>query len=116
MISSEYSWSDETILDLNICRIRQIVKAIETRLKARELKRDLVAEWQTKTLAGFIAGTVKVPKGKTNPLAKAVDKIKLVRDEDMPDEEENRAPQANPAGTFEQLSHGFKGRPQDDVQ
>lgn len=82
------------------------MKAIEIRIKARELKRDLVAEWQTKTLASFIAGTVKVPKGRTNPLAKAVDKIKLVHDEDRP--KESAKPASNPTGTFEQLSQGFK--------
>lgn len=119
MISSEYGWADETILDLYVCRLRQIVSAVELRIKQRELKRDLVTEWQTKTLASFIAGTVKVPKGKNNPLAKAVDKIRLVDDRDMPEEPEvdregprdNRA--SNPVGTFEQLSRGFKPRPQD---
>lgn len=124
MISSQYNWTDERILDLPICRIRQIVKDIEKRLKAERLRQDLVLEWQTRTLAAFISGTVRVEKGSKNPLLEAVKDIKLVQDpgkpkavEKQPSEEhslewimEHGSPTAdNSTGSFERAMQGFGG-------
>lgn len=120
-------------MDLPVCRMRQIVKSIEQRTKLQKARDDMVVEWQTKTLANFIANTVKVPKGKQNPLVKAVESIRLV---DMKELEDGTIPytpeqidpaddpavyveqgsqvaeQRNSPGSFERLLNGFREAPQ----
>lgn len=118
MISTEYGWTDERIFDLPICRLRQIIKTVEERRKAQQKVKNALLEWQTKTLAMFVAHTVQVPKGKSNPLLKAVDKISLNKDE----KRDNSAVEADPEvfveegsqtaqnhiGSFERVLGGFK--------
>jgi hypothetical protein len=107
--------------------MRQIVKDIESRQKAQRLRRELVVEWQTKTLASFIANTVQV-KG-SNPLLKAVDKVRLVdkkelegmtqqsgpKPEDDPEiyveQGSQIAESRNKPGSFEALLQGFRETP-----
>lgn len=101
-------------------RLRQITAVIEQRQKAQRLHRGALIEWQTKTLASFIAATVPVEKGKGgNPLAKAAEKVRLrleddegVADNDVPMEvwlEEGSQTAENSEGSFEQLMRGFGG-------
>lgn len=54
-ISSEYGWTDDTILDLTLARLRQILAAIAERTYARLHREDERTEWQTSRLAEFTA-------------------------------------------------------------
>lgn len=105
------------MLDLPVCRLRQIVAVIGERQKHERLYNQTISEWQTRTTVQFIAATVPVDKGKKNPLADAADKVRLrMEDEkgqspsDVPMEEfiEKGSPVAeNQAGSFEALMGGF---------
>lgn len=68
LISSEYGWSDEQILDTPVTRLRQVVAAIYRRQKWALRARGALVEWQTKALASVIAATVPIAQGKKNPL------------------------------------------------
>lgn len=91
-----------------------------------QLRTDIVTEWQTKTIASFIAGTVRMEKGQENPLLKAVEQIKLVN-QDRTGRPENRqaassemsleeimekgsptAADQNGIGSFERALRGFR--------
>lgn len=57
LISSEYGWDDEIILDKTLKRLRQITASIaERKLTARRENR-LIASWQTRSLAMVMAST-----------------------------------------------------------
>jgi hypothetical protein len=128
MIASEYSWTDDIIMDLTVRRTVQILKSIQERRKVAKLERDLAIEWQTKVLAGFIAGTVPVEKGKKNPLAAEVRNIRLVSDQIKEEFAGPEKPEADPevfveegsqvaaernkVGSWERLHQGFREVPQ----
>lgn len=103
-----------------ICTLRQKIAVIEDRRKQERLYTKTIAEWQTRTLAQFIAATVPTDKGKTNKLAQAAEKIRLrleddegAADDDTPMDvfiEEGSKVAENPTGSFERLTSGFGGR------
>lgn len=70
MISAQYGWTDETIFDLHVGRLRQVSAAIEERLKIEAEVRAADVEWSTKTISQFVAAAAMTGKGKSNPLAK----------------------------------------------
>lgn len=80
MIQSEYGWSDAALLDMPICRFRQILYVAQERISALRKHGEMVVDLQTRAIVAFIAGTVKVEKGKKNPLADAASKFKLFDD------------------------------------
>lgn len=55
LISSEYGWDDEVILDKTLKRIRQILAAITLRRKEEERQQRLIISWQTRSLAMVMA-------------------------------------------------------------
>jgi hypothetical protein len=55
LISSEYGWDDEVILDKTLRRIRQITVDISLRLESRRKERRLELSWQTRSLAMVMA-------------------------------------------------------------
>jgi len=128
MISAEYHWTDEHILDLTLRRVVQILAAIKERHRVIRLERHAVIEWQTKTLASFIANTVPVAKGKTNKLVAEVRNIKLVNEDDREKFSNKPAPDADPEvfveegsqvavdrnkpGSWERLHRGFREVPE----
>lgn len=127
IIASEYHWTDDYILDLTVRRIIQILESVKERHRVLRLERNVVTEWQTKVLAGFIANTVPTAKGKKNPLVAEVSKIKLVSDKDRTDFSSGPKPEADPevfveegsqvaadrnkVGSWERLHRGFKETP-----
>lgn len=58
LISSEYHWVDEQILDLSLTRFRQIFAAIKERKWGEALQRKELSAWQIRTVCEFIACTV----------------------------------------------------------
>lgn len=61
LISSEYGWDDEVILDKTLRRIRQIVAAVALRKQEQERLERLKLSWQTRSLAMVIAATGSNP-------------------------------------------------------
>lgn len=57
LISSEYGWDDDTILDKSLRRIRQIIAAIAIRKSHLQREHRLLISWQTRSLAMVIAGS-----------------------------------------------------------
>lgn len=77
MISSEYGWTDETILDLTIGRIRQVSAAITERKLAEEKKNRSLLAWQTRTICQFLAAANQSMEGGENHLLNAASEISL---------------------------------------
>jgi len=117
-VQSEYGWDDERVLDLPVCRLRQIIANVESRRKSLRLYNNTITEWQTRTLAQFIAATV--PEG-GKALQKEAAKIRLrvedekgSADDDTPMEkyiEEGSQVADNAVGSYERLMQGFGGIP-----
>lgn len=55
LISSEYNWDDEVILDKTLRRIRQILAAITYRKQEQTRTERLMLSWQTRSLAMVIS-------------------------------------------------------------
>ena len=93
---------------------------IEARQKVQRLYRNTITEWQTRTLAQFIAATIDTG-GKKNPVAEEALKIRLrmedeagKSDDDTPIEqiiEEGSKTASNSTGSYERLMAGFGGLP-----
>ncbi len=122
LIQSEYGWSDERVLELPVCRLRQIARSIEDRLKAVSREHRDVVDLQTRAVVTFIAGTVRVEKGKRNHLLEQANKFKLFADSadpsgvqstdsvDRPEVFVEQGSQVadNRPGSFEALMQGFR--------
>lgn len=54
-MSSEYGWNDETIGNLPVARLRQIVANIRVRRWVADRQRRLDTSWLGRTLASYIA-------------------------------------------------------------
>lgn len=102
-----------------VCRLRQAVANIEARRKGERQYRNIIAEWQTRTIAQFIAATVPVEKGKRNTLAEEAEKIRLRLEDEKGTSESDAPPEVfveegsqvakNAAGSYERLMAGFGG-------
>lgn len=77
MISSEYGWTDETILDLTLGRIRQIAAAITERKLAEDKREKSLIEWQTRLICAFIAHSNPPMDGAENHLANYAAEISI---------------------------------------
>lgn len=91
LISSEYGWSDDQILDLTLTRMRQITTAIQQRHYLRHRQSRLVTSWQTRTLAQFIALTIPTEGGK-NPVLDFAATLDLDGDMASAEPDEKRLP------------------------
>lgn len=77
LISFEYKWSDDVILDLPLCRIRQIMANIHLRKKEDFKIQASVAEWQTKVLASFIVSSGMADEDGRTQLHDAIRELSL---------------------------------------
>lgn len=75
-VQAEYGWDDDTVLDMRISRLTQIVAAIRYRHYAKFKNERRVTEWQTRMLSAFIAQTVQDDKGRAQ-LLKEANKISI---------------------------------------
>ena len=68
--------------------------------------RQALAAWQTRTLAQFIAATVPIEKGKSNPLMKEAEKVglDLITDSHQSADPVREEPKV---GSMERLLRGF---------
>src|SRR6185437_16310187 len=74
LLSHEYGWTDEYILDLPLCRLRQCIAAASARRRAGALARLKLAELQVKTVCSFIGAQAWIDTDQTggrNPLVEA---------------------------------------------
>lgn len=122
LIQAEYGWGDAVLLDMPLRRLRQCVAAINERMKLIDERRRRMVEWQTRSLASFIAATIPAgKKGEKNPLLEAAHNLSMTGNPDIPTETVDefdpanheaavrRAAGRNPRGSFERL---MKGMPQ----
>jgi hypothetical protein len=122
VVQAQYGWTDEQVLDIPICRLRQIAATVEARLKSERLYHQTITEWQTRTLAQFIAATVQMEKkGQKNPLMAEASKIRLrlegdddesLSGDDVPPEvyiEQGSQVAQNDNGSYERLRSAFAG-------
>lgn len=56
LISKEYGWTDDQIMELPIRTLRQKIAAINRRLYMKRREDISLVSWQTRQLASFIAG------------------------------------------------------------
>jgi hypothetical protein len=77
-LSSEYAWAtDETILDLRIGRLVQIMAHLRAR-KEQEMKlRHAELEWQTRAITTFISNTIEDNKAREQ-LVKQANKLTIM--------------------------------------
>lgn len=91
LIQSEYNWRDSEILEIPICRVRQMIEIIQQR-KTEELRFNArIAEWQAKNIVvGLSALSEHKEQGKAfNSLLK---KMRLpLADEEEPTIIDNRS-------------------------
>lgn len=76
-MSEAYGWTDEEINNLTLRRFRQVTAAIRRRRYLEDRERKSLLSWQTRTLAGFIAGGYQIEEGKENPGLELVKKIAI---------------------------------------
>lgn len=79
LVSQQYGWRDEDILDLPLCRLRQIADTIQRRLELDRHERLKVAEWQTRSLASFVASTAGA-WGDASELVRAAQELSITGD------------------------------------
>lgn len=117
------------IMELPICRVRQIVAAVTERRSTLLARERVHLEWQTKSLCAFIAQTVQSPRA-AKSLLREVDRLTL-----FPGAEKRAAPVPSlpvsgevdvvragsdaavssahpvsaPPGSYERLMAGFRG-------
>jgi hypothetical protein len=107
-------------METAVCRLRQMVANIEARRKAARQHQQTIAEWQTRTLATFIAATVpQEKKGAKNPLLEEAQKVRLQMEgeeseddkaKDVPPEvfiEQGSQVAQNRNGSYERLRRAF---------
>lgn len=116
MVSKEYGWTDDVIMDLTVSRLRQILAAIERRSYLEQRRQTSLISWQTRQLATFIAAGYMTDGKKGNPAIKAAQSLAFDDIEAAQLEEaEIRATQQprvteNKAGSFERFM-GSMGSP-----
>lgn len=105
LISSEYGWDSEKILDLPIRRFRQVVATITERLTIKREFENKRALSHTKIICSFIAHTVPIEEGQENPL------LKLAQQIGEPEQKETKASPADvEAGSYERFMAAFGGK------
>lgn len=105
LISSEYGWDSEAILNLPIRRFRQIVATISERIITNRDIENKRALSHTKIICSFIASTVPVEEGKENQL------LKLAQTLGEPEQTKTKDPAVDvEAGSYERFMSAFGGK------
>ena len=91
LIAHEYGWTDEHILDLPLCRLRQVVDALRRRRVSEQLERIRLTEWETRVTCSFIAAQaglwMDLKQGQANPMMNAALAISIMPEEKTPEEQ-----------------------------
>ena len=75
LIASEYGYSEESLHDLTLARIRQCVAAITERKTLEDRKQKDLIRWQTRNICFFVANTLMIKEGSENTLAKLAQEL-----------------------------------------
>lgn len=67
LVSTEYGWTDDVILDLTVRRFRQIVAAIRRRQYLRRREEISLVSWQARQFTSYIAAGYMIDGKKGNP-------------------------------------------------
>lgn len=98
LISSQYHWDDEQILDRPLRRLRQIVAGINLRLWAADLAARRLATTQLRTVCAYIASTVQLQEGADNVMLTHAAHLDLGPGTGNPNADPTPAPPAAPGG------------------
>lgn len=104
LVSSEYGWGDEYILELPLVRLRQITAAIQRRRYLKTREENSRFSWLGRNLASFIAAGY-MTEGE-NP---ALEKARTIAFDDIEAAAlgDSTAPGENKEGSFERLMKAF---------
>lgn len=81
LVSKEYGWTDDQILDLTIGRLRQVTDAISVRRQARWRETLIVLQEHARVIVGGMAGTAFSQKA-ADGIIRYAERLRLVADED----------------------------------
>jgi hypothetical protein len=79
LISAEYGWRDEEILEVPLCRLRQIADTIRRRQEQARNERLIVAEWQARSISSFVASAAGA-WGDASELVRAAQELSITGD------------------------------------
>lgn len=109
LIASEYGWTHDVVLDMSFGQIRQSVAAISLRRYRDRLYQESLLEWQTQTIARFIAATVPVErKGEVSPLMGEADRVSIRGTGNADTSHVQRAGREPIAGSYEAFTRGMR--------
>lgn len=112
LVSSEYGWTDEYILnEVPIRRLRQITAAIMERKLLADRERQLEIGWQTRALARIIVSTSMLDKDGKEVMFGEVDKISLDKDELENLQQQETIPKEPEVGSYERFTKLMSGQP-----
>ena len=80
LVAEQYGWRDEEILDLPLCRLRQIADTIRRRQELERHERLKLIEWQTRHISKFVASTAGV-WGDASELVQAAAELSILGEE-----------------------------------
>lgn len=105
LISSEYGWDSEMILNLPIRRFRQIVATITERKLIKVDLDNKRALSHTKIICSFIAQTIPLEEGQKNPLLELAQQLG-----ENTQKETKTSPVDVEAGSYERFMAAFGGK------
>jgi hypothetical protein len=79
LVSAEYGWRDEEILEVPLCRLRQIADTIRRRQERDRHERLIVAEWQARSVSSFVASAAGA-WGDASELVQAAQELSIFGD------------------------------------
>lgn len=116
LVSKEYGWTDEQIMDLPLVRLRQITAAINRRNYWEQRREQNLTSWMTRQLASFIAAGYMTDGKSENKALKAaqmlafdeIERLQLLAAEHMVDDRPRGQSAQEPArGSAERFMRTF---------
>lgn len=109
LISAEYGWSDDVILDLTLRRIRQIVSAISQRQFLQRRLTDQQITWMARVVTSFMVATTPTEKaGQLDGLHQAANRLAFGT-ESVPESEQEETNEPT-RGSYEKFTSMMFGR------
>lgn len=115
-MSKTYGWTDETIMDLTVARLRQVLANIQQDAYMEQRSKMSFETWQTRQIATFIAAGYMTDGKKGNPAVDAAQNLAYDEIEQLQLEEAQKAAadaplvRENKPGSFERFM-GSMGAP-----
>lgn len=95
LISSQYHWTDEQILDRPLSRLTQIVAAIQRRQWLDDLSHRRLETAKLRTLCAYVASTLQLAEGADNVMLTEAAHLSLGTGTENPDAAPSEPPPAD---------------------